>query len=95
MVLLDVSVCSSFRVRSIESDGRYKRTWGTGSEHSGTVVTEGGVVSNQPTSQHNGQATAASGPYVKRYTDDCLYCSLVPLKMSPVRLWGKKISYNN
>ncbi|XP_060789540.1 synaptosomal-associated protein 23-like isoform X2 [Neoarius graeffei] len=61
-------VCPCDRVRSIENDGRYKRTWGTGSANSGTEVAEG-VVSSQPTSQHNGQATA-SGPYVKRITND-------------------------
>lgn len=76
----------SFRVRSIENDGRYKRTWGTGSETASTEGGEGGVVSSQPTSHHNGQATtAASGPYVKRCTDDYLL-----VQLNNVTCMGKK-----
>ncbi|XP_027015658.1 synaptosomal-associated protein 23-like isoform X1 [Tachysurus fulvidraco] len=63
-------VCPCDRVRSIESDGRYKRTWGTGSETASTVGGDGGVISSQPMNQRNGQATTPSGPYIKRITDD-------------------------
>ncbi|KAF7704108.1 synaptosomal-associated protein 23-like isoform X1 [Silurus meridionalis] len=62
-------VCPCDRVRSIENDGRYKRTWGTGNDN-GTDG-DGSVVSSQPTNQRNGQAaTTASGPYIKRITED-------------------------
>ncbi|XP_058255403.1 synaptosomal-associated protein 23-like isoform X2 [Hemibagrus wyckioides] len=63
-------VCPCDRVRSIENDGRYKRTWGTGSETASTEGGNGGVVSSQPGSHHNGQATTSSGPYIKRVTND-------------------------
>ncbi|XP_053489645.1 synaptosomal-associated protein 23 isoform X1 [Ictalurus furcatus] len=65
-------VCPCDRVRSIESDGRYKRTWGAGSENASTEGGDGGVVSSQPANYRNGQATtaAASGPYVKRVMND-------------------------
>lgn len=66
-------VCPCDRVKSIENDGRYKRTWGTG-DNASTEGGEGGVVSSQPTSGHNGQAavpvSSSSGPYVKRITND-------------------------
>ncbi|XP_058604906.1 synaptosome associated protein 23.1 isoform X1 [Onychostoma macrolepis] len=65
-------VCPCDRVTSIEHDGRYKKTWGTGSDNS---CTEGGVVSSQPTVVRNGQVVSsgsagASDPYVKRVTND-------------------------
>ncbi|KAK2878448.1 hypothetical protein Q8A67_019239 [Cirrhinus molitorella] len=65
-------VCPCDRVTSIEHDGRYKKTWGTGSDNSSV---EGGVVSSQPTAVRNGQAVSggsagASGPYIKRVTND-------------------------
>lgn len=68
-------VCPCDRVTSIEHDGRYKRTWGTGSDNSSTEGKEGGVVSSQPTAVRNGQAVSggssgASGPYIKRITND-------------------------
>ncbi|XP_051502675.1 synaptosomal-associated protein 23-like isoform X2 [Myxocyprinus asiaticus] len=68
-------VCPCDRVTSIEHDGRYKRTWGTGSDDSSTKGKERGVVSSQPTAIHNGQAisggsVAPSGPYIKRVTND-------------------------
>ncbi|MCI4382932.1 hypothetical protein PGIGA_G00020560 [Pangasianodon gigas] len=63
-------VCPCDRVRSIESDGRYKRTWGSGSETASTEGGDRGVVSSQPSSLGNGQATTASGPYIKRVTND-------------------------
>ncbi|KAJ8289628.1 hypothetical protein GJAV_G00003500 [Gymnothorax javanicus] len=67
-------VCPCDRVKSIEHDGRYKRTWGTGSENAGSTGADG-VVSNQPTSIRNGQAVAQasaapSGPYIQRITND-------------------------
>uniref|UniRef100_A0A673M5N4 Synaptosomal-associated protein n=1 Tax=Sinocyclocheilus rhinocerous TaxID=307959 RepID=A0A673M5N4_9TELE len=78
--LTDLRICSiknlfSFRVTSIEHDGRYKKTWGTGSDNSSTEGKEGGVVSSQPNAVRNGQAVSsgsggASGPYIKRVTDD-------------------------
>ncbi|KAK1793075.1 hypothetical protein P4O66_011482 [Electrophorus voltai] len=66
-------VCPCDRVRSIEHDGRYKRTWGTGSDNASTEGGEGHVVSSQPASKRNGQAGApvsSSGPYIKRITND-------------------------
>lgn len=58
------------RVKSIENDGRYKRTWGTGDNNS-VEGGEGGVVSNQPTSLRNGEAmpkvAVASGGYITRW----------------------------
>ncbi|XP_051578359.1 synaptosomal-associated protein 23-like isoform X1 [Myxocyprinus asiaticus] len=68
-------VCPCDRVTSIEHDGRYKRTWGTGSDNSSTVGKEGGVVSSQPAAIRNGQAVsggsaAPSGAYIKRVTND-------------------------
>uniref|UniRef100_A0A8C1ZUQ1 Synaptosomal-associated protein n=3 Tax=Cyprinus carpio TaxID=7962 RepID=A0A8C1ZUQ1_CYPCA len=68
-------VCPCDRVTSIEHDGRYKKTWGTGSDNSGIEGKEGGIVSNQPTAVRNGQAVSsgsggASGPYIKRVTND-------------------------
>lgn len=63
-------VCPCDRVRSIENDGRYKRTWGTGSDPASKEGGNGGVVSSQPTSHLNGQATTTSGPYIKRITND-------------------------
>ncbi|KAK3537857.1 hypothetical protein QTP70_019836 [Hemibagrus guttatus] len=59
-------VCPCDRVRSIENDGRYKRTWGAGIE-TASREGDGGVVSSQPKSHHNGQATTPSGPYVKSF----------------------------
>lgn len=61
-------VCPCDRVKSIENDGRYKRAWGTGNDH--TSGGDGGVVSNQPVGHHNGQAVTSSGPYIKRITND-------------------------
>ncbi|XP_026141591.1 synaptosome associated protein 23.1 isoform X2 [Carassius auratus] len=68
-------VCPCDRVTSIEHDGRYKKTWGTGSDNPGMEGKEGGVVSSQPTAVRNGQAVSsgsggASGPYIKRVTND-------------------------
>ncbi|KAA0711298.1 Synaptosomal-associated protein 23 [Triplophysa tibetana] len=63
-------VCPCDRVSSIESDNRYKRTWGTGIDNSSTGGKEGGVVSNQPTAVRNGGSAGASGPYIKRVTND-------------------------
>ncbi|XP_048047794.1 synaptosomal-associated protein 23-like isoform X1 [Megalobrama amblycephala] len=68
-------VCPCDRVSSIEADGRYKRTWGTGGDNSGTQDKEGGVVSSQPTAVRNGQAVSggsagATGPYINRVTND-------------------------
>uniref|UniRef100_A0A673INF2 Synaptosomal-associated protein n=1 Tax=Sinocyclocheilus rhinocerous TaxID=307959 RepID=A0A673INF2_9TELE len=68
-------VCPCDRVTSIEHDGRYKKTWGTGSDNSSTDRKEGGVVSSQPTGVRNGQAVSGgsaggSGPYIKRVTND-------------------------
>ncbi|KAI4895467.1 hypothetical protein NFI96_023965 [Prochilodus magdalenae] len=66
-------VCPCDRVKSIEHDGRYKRTWGTGGDNASTEGGEGGVVSSQPSSTRNGQAapvSSSSGPYIKRITDD-------------------------
>ncbi|CAM4644628.1 unnamed protein product [Leuciscus chuanchicus] len=58
-------------VSSIEHDGRYKRTWGTGGDNTSVQGKEGGVVSSQPTAVRNGQAvSAASGPYIKKVTND-------------------------
>ncbi|XDV43432.1 hypothetical protein PO909_011915, partial [Leuciscus waleckii] len=64
-------VCPCDRVSSIEHDGRYKRTWGTGGDNTSVQGKEGGVVSSQPTAVRNGQAvSAASGPYIKKVTND-------------------------
>ncbi|XP_077096097.1 synaptosome associated protein 23.1 isoform X1 [Siphateles boraxobius] len=68
-------VCPCDRVTSIEHDGRYKRTWGTGSDNASIQGKEGGVVSSQPNAVRNGQAVSggsagASGPYIKRVTND-------------------------
>ncbi|KAM9465803.1 synaptosomal-associated protein 23-like isoform 1-T1 [Clarias gariepinus] len=63
-------VCPCDRVSSIENDSRYKRTWASGSDNASAEGGDGGVVSNQPSSQRNGQTTAASGPYIKRVTND-------------------------
>uniref|UniRef100_A0A671Q8F9 Synaptosomal-associated protein n=1 Tax=Sinocyclocheilus anshuiensis TaxID=1608454 RepID=A0A671Q8F9_9TELE len=68
-------VCPCDRVTSIEHDGRYKKTWGTGSDNSSTEGKEGGVVSSQPNAVRNGQAVSsgsggASGPYIKKVTND-------------------------
>ncbi|XP_037551060.1 synaptosomal-associated protein 23 isoform X2 [Nematolebias whitei] len=66
-------VCPCDRVNSVETDQRYKRTWGTGSEQGdGSNST---VVSRQPSGVRNGQtvqvqAAAPSGPYIKRITND-------------------------
>ncbi|KAG7466110.1 hypothetical protein MATL_G00161280 [Megalops atlanticus] len=66
-------VCPCDRVRSIEHDGRYKRTWGTGSDNASATGADG-VVSSQPPSVRNGQpvqaSAAPSGPYIKRITND-------------------------
>ncbi|KAJ8401131.1 hypothetical protein AAFF_G00387130 [Aldrovandia affinis] len=66
-------VCPCDRVKSIEHDGRYKRTWATGSDKASSTGTDG-VVSSQPPSVRNGQpvkaSAAPSGPYIKRITDD-------------------------
>ncbi|XP_041927450.1 synaptosomal-associated protein 23-like isoform X1 [Alosa sapidissima] len=64
-------VCPCDRVRSIEHDGKYKRTWGTGEPNNGEIGA-GGVVSNQPTSLRNGvpQVAVASGGYITRVTND-------------------------
>ncbi|XP_030642602.1 synaptosomal-associated protein 23 isoform X2 [Chanos chanos] len=65
-------VCPCDRVKSIEHDGRYKRTWGTGGDNASSGEGGeggGGVVSTQPTGVRNGQVVA-SGPYVKRITND-------------------------
>ncbi|XP_061105631.1 synaptosomal-associated protein 23-like isoform X2 [Conger conger] len=70
-------VCPCDRVKSIEHDGRYKRTWGTGSvSASSTSPDADGVVSTQPSGVRNGQAgaqvsaAAPSGAYIKRVTND-------------------------
>ncbi|TRY90383.1 hypothetical protein DNTS_009346 [Danionella cerebrum] len=68
-------VCPCDRVISIEHDGRYKRTWGTSSDNSSMQGKDSGVVSSQPTAVHNGQPVSggsggASGPYIKRVTND-------------------------
>uniref|UniRef100_A0A672MSG4 Synaptosomal-associated protein n=3 Tax=Sinocyclocheilus grahami TaxID=75366 RepID=A0A672MSG4_SINGR len=68
-------VCPCDRVTSIEHDGRYKKTWGRGSDNSSTEGKEGGVVSSQPNAVRNGQAVSSgsggtSGPYIKRVTND-------------------------
>ncbi|XP_052385840.1 synaptosomal-associated protein 23 isoform X1 [Carassius gibelio] len=68
-------VCPCDRVTSIEHDGRYKKTWGTGSDYSSADRKDGGVVSSQPGGARNGQAVSggtagASGPYIKRVTND-------------------------
>ncbi|XP_071771757.2 synaptosome associated protein 23.1 isoform X1 [Centroberyx gerrardi] len=69
-------VCPCDRVTSIEHDTRYKRTWGIGGSDAGSNVGDGGsVVSRQPSGVRNGQAaqmnaSAPSGPYVKRITND-------------------------
>ncbi|KAK6304704.1 hypothetical protein J4Q44_G00252900 [Coregonus suidteri] len=57
----------------IEHDTKYKRTWGTGD--SAGEGGDGSVVSRQPSGIHNGQANqqqpmGASGPYIKRITND-------------------------
>lgn len=66
-------VCPCDRVKSIENDGRYKRTWGTGDNNS-VEGGERGVVSNQPTAVRNGEAVpkvvVASGGYITRVTND-------------------------
>ncbi|KAM4543283.1 synaptosome associated protein 23.1 isoform 2-T2 [Odontesthes bonariensis] len=68
-------VCPCDRVSSIESDSRYKRTWGIrGGEGEGDANSSG-VVSRQPSGVRNGQAPqvnapAPSGPYIKRITND-------------------------
>ncbi|XP_028830737.1 synaptosomal-associated protein 23-like isoform X1 [Denticeps clupeoides] len=67
-------VCPCDRVRSIENENRYKRTWGTGSDNASIEGGEGGVVSSQPGAVRNGQAGpqghASSGAYIKRITND-------------------------
>lgn len=60
-------VCPCDRVTSIETDSRYKRTWGIGNDGS---TGSGGVVSRQPSGVRNGQAPQPSGPYIKRITND-------------------------
>ncbi|KAJ8340936.1 hypothetical protein SKAU_G00332270 [Synaphobranchus kaupii] len=69
-----ICVCPCDRVKTIEHDGRYKRTWGTGSVNASSTGADG-VVSSQPPSVRNGQAgaqvsAAPSGAYVKRITND-------------------------
>ncbi|XP_035236674.1 synaptosomal-associated protein 23-like isoform X2 [Anguilla anguilla] len=68
-------VCPCDRVKSIEHDGRYKRTWGTGSENASAGGGQDGVVSSQPSGIRNGQAgaqaqAAPSGAFIKRITND-------------------------
>ncbi|KAM6960944.1 LOW QUALITY PROTEIN: synaptosomal-associated protein 23-like [Aplochiton taeniatus] len=70
-------VCPCDRVSSIEHDSRYKRTWGIGIDNiktSGREGGDGGGVTKQPGALRNGQPTqqgaTASGPYVKRVTND-------------------------
>ncbi|XP_067099669.1 synaptosomal-associated protein 23-like isoform X2 [Osmerus mordax] len=70
-------VCPCDRVTSIEHDSRYKRTWGTGGDNgSAGERDEDGVVCRQPPGVGNGkapqqqQSATASGPYIKRITND-------------------------
>ncbi|XP_026195637.1 synaptosomal-associated protein 23 isoform X2 [Anabas testudineus] len=68
-------VCPCDRVSSIEHDSRYKRTWGTGGSEGDGDSNGSKVVSRQPSAVRNGQAaqtnaSAASGPYIKRITND-------------------------
>nr|ABP38355.1 SNAP-23 [Lateolabrax japonicus] len=68
-------VCPCDRVSSIEHDSRYKRTWGIGERDAEGDANGANVVSRQPSGVHNGQAaqvnaSAASGPYIKRITND-------------------------
>ncbi|KAL0969749.1 hypothetical protein UPYG_G00231780 [Umbra pygmaea] len=67
-------VCPCDRVTSIEHDSRYKRTWGTGDSGSaGGDTAEGRIVSKQPSGVRNGpqgNQQGASGPYIKRITND-------------------------
>ncbi|XP_056151545.1 synaptosomal-associated protein 23-like isoform X2 [Lampris incognitus] len=68
-------VCPCDRVTSIEHDSKYRRTWGIGGVDTGNIQGEGGaVVSRQPSGVRNGQAqmtaSAPSGPYIKRVTND-------------------------
>lgn len=64
-------VCPCDRVSSIENDSKYKRTWGLGGDSNSTK--EDGVISRQPSGARNGQVSQqapASGPYIKRITND-------------------------
>ncbi|KAI3367166.1 hypothetical protein L3Q82_008223 [Scortum barcoo] len=68
-------VCPCDRVSSIEHDSRYKRTWGVGGGDGESDSNGSKVVSRQPSGVRNGQtaqvnATAPSGPYIKRITND-------------------------
>lgn len=70
-------VCPCDRVSSIEHDSRYKRTWGVGIDNinnSGQEGGDGGAVVKQPGGVRNGQppqqSATASGPYIKRVTND-------------------------
>ncbi|XP_012676938.1 synaptosomal-associated protein 23 isoform X2 [Clupea harengus] len=67
-------VCPCDQVKSIEHDSKYKRTWGVGRDANGVDPGEGGVVTNQPPGQRNGQVgttvVVASGGYITRVTDD-------------------------
>nr|XP_019953464.1 PREDICTED: synaptosomal-associated protein 23-like [Paralichthys olivaceus] len=70
-----ICVCPCDRVTSIEHDSRYKRTWGMGGGDGETEGNGSKVVSRQPSGVRNGQAgqvnaSAPSGPYIKRITDD-------------------------
>ncbi|XP_056283083.1 synaptosomal-associated protein 23-like isoform X3 [Pseudoliparis swirei] len=70
-------VCPCDRVSSIEHDSKYKRTWGI-RENGDAGSTGSKVVSRQPSGVRNGQAgqagqvnaSAPSGQYIKRITND-------------------------
>uniref|UniRef100_A0A8C6TMI6 Synaptosomal-associated protein n=1 Tax=Neogobius melanostomus TaxID=47308 RepID=A0A8C6TMI6_9GOBI len=73
--VLGLCVCPCDRVSSIEHDSRYKRTWGINDGENDGNSSE--VVSRQPPGVRNGQAgqvnvapPQATGPYIKRITND-------------------------
>ncbi|XP_061896943.1 synaptosomal-associated protein 23-like isoform X1 [Entelurus aequoreus] len=68
-------ICPCSKVTSIENDSRYKRTWATGGGDADSHADGSKVVSRQPSAVRNGQAgqvnaPPASGPYIKRITND-------------------------
>ncbi|KAF3845194.1 hypothetical protein F7725_008357 [Dissostichus mawsoni] len=69
-----ICVCPCDRVSSIEKDSKYKRTWGIRGADNENDSNGGKVVSRQPSGVRNGQvqanASAPSGPYIKRITND-------------------------
>ncbi|XP_030070325.1 synaptosomal-associated protein 23 [Microcaecilia unicolor] len=63
-------VCPGSRAKSFETGDAYRKAWGGGSKGEGT---SGDIVSDQPGRVSNGQhqsGAGASGPYVKRVTND-------------------------